>query len=265
MRAIRMVLGVGLAVFGLSTATEAGIDLVNVSVGSWIHIPVDGGFSQEIWFNKLSTQLYATVGKVKLHAAVPLAWTAETDGNSIRKKQVMFGDLSFYVGRRFGPVEPRLGAKIPLGYSTDLEQKAWIGPGSVRLRAGLGMNSSVRETQLFTVSGEVMAGVYLPGGLVLPGSWDVQPSAKLSLRARDRLKFSLEVLGSYAYTKWGEEYLEHSFFVVPNLYGEVQVKSLAFGAKLGFGPSFKSSPETGDKLVHSSYALNAAVSLNIYP
>jgi len=280
-RAKGLLLAAGLATVSMNTGSHAGIDLVNVAAGSWVHVPADDVYSGEIWFNKLSAHLYATLSETKLYVGVPLAWTVATNGDSvktdegavktdegsIKTQQVMLGDLSFYVGRRFAVVEPRFGAKIPLGYSTDFGRRAWIGPGNVRLRAGLGLNSAVRETRTVAVSGEVMASVYLPGGVVHPGSWALEPSAKVSFRPREKLRLGLEVLGSYAYTRWGDTYLEHSILVVPNLYGELQIRNLAFGIKAGFGPSYKKieAPETSDAWAHASYALNMAVSLNIYP
>lgn len=249
-----------------SPAAAVSVDLVTVGAGSWVYAPIDLHFYDETWFNKVSVHTYATLGPVKAYAGIPLAWTVDTWADGIDKQQFMLGDLQFYAGHKWGIVEPRLGASVPLGYSTD-GSKAWIGSGNVKLRAGVALYADLRESRALNLSGDIMYALYLGNGVAYTGSWDILPNLKASVRPTEDLLVGLEVLGVFGRVRWGDDYYEYTASAVPNLYVEYDFGRLAPVVKVGFGPTVKQVHTSGipAEWHHVGNSLNLSAALNIYP
>jgi hypothetical protein len=151
--------------------------------------------------------------------------------------------------------------RIPLGYSTERGQ-AWIGPGNVRIQAGVGIYSDYRQSSNVNVSGDLMAVVYLPGGVAGGGTLDIQPSAKVGWRPGESVLLGLELLGNISRADWG--YIEWKAGIVPHVYGEYQFERLALNAKVGFGPGWSNDGD-GSGFDHVANALNVSIGVSIYP
>jgi hypothetical protein len=275
------------------------VGLVTTGAGSWIAVPRAPRRSTSA-FNKLSTTTYLSAAGFDGFVSLPLLWTAvlpsrsTTDAAEPARHRLAPGHLSFYVGRKIGIIEPRLGLKVPL--YTIGQEPVWIGSRNTRLVVGAGINSKVREADGLTLSGELMWDIYLnrwPDSYATPHhpdnaldrSWELAPRFKVSYRFNETWKSGLEILSTVKhvfYDAWlPEGVYELGVNVTPNLFGELYISpEVALTAKAGFGWSFsglgpeKKTDEQYDYLSewimepafeHRGYAVNLSVGLNWYP
>jgi hypothetical protein len=254
------------------------LDLLSVSAGSWIVTPTDHSRATE-YYNKFSVTSYLTFSGFKGFAAVPLSWSVVDHPKSeMDRDQLWAGNVRLYVGRRLGLLEPRIGAIIPTGYSTDFTEHAWIGTGNFEVYFGVGLNPNLREEGKFGLSGELMARVPLPTGeepVEGAASWSLAPSAKASYQTFENVRIGAEVLSffSKSYYYWNKEgkdggYEENDyelgFSIVPHLYTEITLSEIIrMTAKVGYGPSYKNA-QTETSFRHSSNTTNLAIAVHFY-
>ncbi len=242
------------------SVSAVSLDLLVGSAGTWT---VNADSDQRFFFNKASVAAYASAGYFTGYIYLPLAWTVNAGGSSETEHGVWIGDVSAYAGRAFGMVEPRLGVVAPAGYPLD---GVWIGPGNVRLQAGLGLNADLLDQRDASISGELMWQLFLPGlpgAFAETGSWSLLPSVKASFRPADPLKLGVEILGSFARMQWlwGDE---TKLSVVPNGFLEFRLSDgVHLSAKGGAGPAYARG-KNQDRLTYSSYSVNGSVSVNVY-
>ncbi|MBD3392953.1 MAG: hypothetical protein GF418_12680 [Chitinivibrionales bacterium] len=244
-------------------AQTLSVDLVTTGAGSWIYIAKDAG-SEVLYFNKVPVNAYVSFMGFKAFAGIPLLWSVRTKGGAYDNGLVRLADINLYVGRPVGPLEPRLGVKVPTGYRTD---RVWIGSRNVKLQAGLGLNSEVREVGRLNAAGEVMFDLYLPGpnALAMWKSWELLPSFKISFRPVERTRIGLELLASVKSVYWAQDWRETTLGTVPNLYGEFALSDRVYlNLKAGAGPTLKKSPDDA-RLRHRGNSVNLGIALNIYP
>ena len=186
-------------------------------------------------------------------------------------------DLNLYVGKKVLFFEPRIGFLFPLFYPTD---NAWIGSKNVRLQLGLALNTNVHEVEKFNISGEVMWQLYLSGNknitdaLAHPGSWDLLPTFKFSVKPNDQWRVGIELLGFIKKSYWvwlnDKQYYEATFGIVPNIFADYDItERFNLGLKVGYGPSAKGvfkrySGLNTDNLRYTENSLNVSIGLSIY-
>ncbi len=249
-----------------SSKSSFNLDLLSLSAGSWIVTPPDDSRASE-YYNKLSITSYLSFSGFKGFAAVPLSWTV-IDHPTSSKDQLWAGNVRLYVGRRLGFLEPRLGAIIPTGYSTDFTKDAWIGTGNFELYFGVGLNPNLREEGKFGLSGDLMAQIPIAGEDAVegPGSWSLAPSAKASYQTLEHVRIGAEVLSffSNSYYRWNKGKNELGFSIVPHLYTEITLSEIVrMTAKVGYGPGYKNAHnETSFR--HSSTTTNLAIAAHFY-
>jgi hypothetical protein len=138
------------------------------------------------------------------NANLPLAWTLR-HGVDVKRSRWAIGDLSGYLGKRIGPVEPRLGFSIPAGYDTR-EGSPWIGPGTWQSTLGLAFNSRISpQSPEWEVSGECVHAHAWKSGVAKTGTWSLNPSAKVIYRPEYQWKFGAEGLFWWKKSYWGRE------------------------------------------------------------
>lgn len=262
----------------LSSQAQAklSLDLLSLAAGSWMVTPTDATRTGE-YYNKFSVTSYVSFVGLKGFAAIPLAWSIKDHPSAENVDQIWTGNARVYLGKRVGLFEPRIGAVIPTGYSTDFAENAWIGTGNLELLIGVGLNSDLREESKFGLSGELMVEIPLAGTDAIEGfgSWTLAPSAKASYEALERLRVGAEVLSffSKSYFKWNKEGengeyepndYELGFSIVPHLYGEVTLTELLrMTAKFGYGPNYK-NPHNEKSFRHTGNTANIAVGAHFY-
>jgi hypothetical protein len=271
MKSFSKVLILTLAVSSFCVSFAKPVDLLTVGSGSWLYVPRPFVHYATDYYSKISVHAYGSTPSFTYYALLPLMWSyANNDtapGSSGDKQQIMVGDFSGYIAKRFGTVEPRIGIKFPLGYSTDFAQKAWIGPGNIRLWAGVGLNSETIQTSDVLFSAELMGALYLGSwnAAVDVGSWNLAPIVKVSWRPSQAFKVGAELLGSFARSGWGGT-IETSFSAVPNIFGELSLTNrTALNIKAGIGPLYKDDPWNNTGIAYSGTNINLSASVNIYP
>ncbi len=256
---------------------EPSLDLLSLAAGSWTVSPIDATRAKE-YYNKFAVTSYVSFAGLKGFAAIPLAWSIKDHPLAENMDQIWTGNARVYAGKRVGFLEPRIGAVIPTGYSTDFAENAWIGTGNLEVLIGVGLNSNLREESRFGLSGELMVEIPLAGADAIEGfgSWTLAPSAKASYEAFERLRIGAEVLSffSKSYFKWNKEGengtyepndYELGLSIVPHLYAEVALTEiLRMTAKLGYGPNYK-NPHNEKSFRHTGNTANIAVGAHIYP
>jgi len=245
------------------------LDLLSLSTGSWIVTPPesdrrikDGEVRNEyaLFFNKAVAQGYFTMGAFKGFVSIPVSWTYERQGAGNFREQIWFSDIDAYVGKKHGLFEPRLGLRIPTGYST---KKAYIGSGNVLLLIGLGIYSDLRDSKAFNLSGEIMYRQYIPGGSVQGFSWELSPSIKASIRPKERTNAGAEILATVSKTDWSDTYSVTKVTLVPHLFGEFDLTNrLVAFLKTGYG--FDAAKERGDTESTIYTVLSISAGVNIF-
>ncbi|MBD3420454.1 MAG: hypothetical protein GF398_10085 [Chitinivibrionales bacterium] len=247
-------------------AAENKIGVVTLSAGSWMSIGAGDKDGSSIYLNTLRTDVYATVFGLNLYTGVPLSYNIQTTKGSAADSKITLGSGSFYVAKKFGILEPRLGMVIPL--FENRRYGVWVDLGNVMLKAGLGLNSTIRDEDKLRFSAEVEANIAITdtsfnSGWAFPGTFSIVPIVKAGYRPVQKAKLGGELLLSYKQGKytWGKEY---GYSVVPNLFGEYFLTPRWFiGAKAGVGPGYKG--DTFETMRLSGYNVNLGISLNVYP
>jgi hypothetical protein len=259
------------------------VDLVSINTGSWIVFGDDTPDRQVSYFNKLTTDAWFTFAGFKGYASLPFAWTVETryamDAklSDLTRRAFAPADMNLYLGKKFLFLEPRIGILLPLFYPTD---RAWIGSKNVRLQLGVGLNANVHEVEKVNISGEIMWQLYISGNkniedaLAYPGSWDLLPAFKFSVKPNDQWRLGLEILGFIKKNHWvwleSREHYEATFGAVPNLFVDYDLtEKFNLGLKAGYGPSVKGvfSERTRLSTKNLRYAensLNISLNFSIY-
>lgn len=219
---------------GLSRAVPAGkegggppfwrdneLGLAVLSAGTWTAYGTLDGFIRKEYpdgleryeFNKLlSTAFYGKVFGLPAYAGLPIQWTARrSEGGDVHR--IAPGDLEFYLGKRLGLVEGRLGMIIPAGYDRGMvwtdpgrgeAGNPWIGSGNIQVTVGAAANPNLtRFSSRFEASGEAKWALALDDGIAKAGSWSLFPSAKLSFRPSQRWKPGVEFSGHWKSQHWG--------------------------------------------------------------
>ena len=183
---------------------DFSLDLVSINTGSWIAFIDNNPDKQISYFNKITTDSYFSFMGLKGYLGLPFLWTVETHYSrndkvsSLTRQTLAPADMNVYIGKKAFFVEPRIGFLFPLFYPT---YKAWIGSKNVRLQLGLGLNSNIHETERINISGEIMWQLYISGNkniedaLAYPGSWDILPQFKFSVKPNEHWRIGLELLG----------------------------------------------------------------------
>ncbi len=179
---------------------------------------------------------------------IPLTLTLEYPENSNDIYYAFYPiDFTFYLGKSLGPLEPRVGMDLPLGYPTIRDgAKAWTGSKNYNLLLGLGFFGGEFFNKRLSIGGEVMGRIYLNGldksALIENGSYKVYISTKLSAKLFKKGSAGVELFTeykNYKNTDWTQYYTDpkfNSFSLLPILFFGFQPTSkteIAF--KFGLG------------------------------
>ena len=231
-------------------AHGAQAGMVSVSSGAW---NVYQGHGDVMIFSKLTTSVYMALLETQVAVEAPIALTARFAQGKYADSRFAPGDLSFYVGKTLGSVQPRVGMVVPLFYETGGE---WIGSGNIKIRAGIGLRSFDGVVQESGFSAEVMSSVSVnnPRGLLAFPSTDLSIDLKQSFRMSDRVLVGVALYLGGKYARWknwrtsydNSQVQEWGWGAMPTVYGQLSLNSRWFvSLKAGTGPGFKVSSEQG--------------------
>lgn len=244
------------------SAGKAGVDMVITSVGTWITTnDAATGAGKNSYFTTAKLSMYYHAGWLKGYVGVPATLALEVYPDVV-KYALYPADLDAYVGRKLGPVEPRIGMGVPLGYPAH-DTLAWTGTNTIKLLVGLGYRLGTFADKRVSVGGEYLLRVSLTdtanGGRVGRGSTAMYAVVNAKVRLSSAWACTIELFPYYSYytdVDWGS----HSFGVVPGLGLSYRPTSrLKLGAKAGFG--FGGS---GIDLENRSKVITGSVGLDVY-
>lgn len=156
------------------------------------------------FFKPVGFALYGGNRSFSWNLNYPLAYTVRRASGETESR-LAFGDLTGYLGKRLGPVEPRIGFSLPAGYDPG-DGRPWIGPGSWQSTVGVAFNSRISpQSPEWEVSGECVHAHAWKSGVMKAGSWSLSPSVKLVYRPEYTWKFGVEGLGWWKKSYWGKE------------------------------------------------------------
>jgi hypothetical protein len=230
----------GLATFSAGTWASYG------TLDGFVPKPYDNGLELYSFHKPLVAGLYGQILGQPAFLSVPWLWTAKRETGETRHRTAL-GDGEFYLGRKAGRWEGRLGMVLPLGYDRD-NGDPWIGPGNLQVTAGAAANPNFsRYSRKWEGSAEVKFSLALDDAIAKAGSWGLYPGAKLSYRPSGAWKLGLEGIGYWKSSYWGRSAtLNQSLFggngpkaqwnagLVPILFGEWFARpGFAYGLKAG--------------------------------
>lgn len=201
-------------------AVEFGIDGTSYSLSTWrTGSDNTGGNAQASWFTTGEAHLYYHAGSIKGFIGLPVMLSLQSFADHI-DYAVYPADMPLYFGRQWGPLEPRLGIRIPLGYPT-VDTVAWIGAGTLQAIAGTGFSLGTHANKRLSMHGEIRARISLTGldrgGRIDRGSvsWYVYTNATWHARDQWDLGIELSPYGDYfPSADWSTEPW-HTFGVMP--------------------------------------------------
>jgi hypothetical protein len=240
-------------------------NLLIYSAGSWMVLSDnDHAKPYPYIFNKFTRTLYCQIFSLSAMAKIPLDLTIPNTSTSPR---MWFGDLDFYVGKRFGWIEPKIGLELPLGYGINDNWKklAWIGTNNVRLQTGFSISRARFETIGLPFGAEAMLSVALTenNAHYERGSLTGQLYIKTSHNFTRKLSGGgeLALYGKSGVPTWSSKRRrENGFTLLPALFGTCRMgKKIYLGAKFGFGPSFGIN-QGAEQAQHRSNAIDCGIS-----
>ena len=243
-------------------AGKAGIDMVITSLSTWITTDdASTGTGKDSYFNSAKLSAYYHVGRLRGYVGIPATLALEVYPHEV-KYALYPADLTAYVGRKLGPLEPRIGLGVPLGYPAH-DTLAWTGTNTIKLLAGLGYRLGSFAEKRVSVGGEYLVRVSLTdtagGGRVGRGSTSMYATVGAKVRLTAAWSCKLEIFPYYSYytdVDWGA----HSFGVVPGVgIGYQPTSRVEFGAKAGFGFG-----RSGEDPANRSNVITGSVGLNLY-
>ncbi|MBN1758677.1 MAG: hypothetical protein JW863_10185 [Chitinispirillaceae bacterium] len=241
-------------------------NLLIYSAGSWM---VFSDKPAPYAFNKFTRTLYGQIFGLSGMAKIPLDLTIP---NTSTAPRMWFGDFDFYVGKRFGWIEPRIGLELPLGYAIDddWKKKAWIGTNNVRLQTGFSISRTHFETIGLPFGAEAMMSVALTekNAHYERGTINGSLYLKTSRNFLKKLNGGLElaVYGKSGIPTWSRtRKRENGITLLPALFGSFRTaKKMFIGVKFGFGPSF-GVYQNSEQSEHRSNSMDCGISIQYYP
>lgn len=236
-------------------ACKPSIGLVTASSGTWAAYGTLDGFVPDPYsgdpelyaFNKLLVLgIYGQAAGYPFFVSIPWMWTDRISATGDRNR-IAPGDGEFYIGRKTGKVETRIGLIAPLGYDRR-DGDPWIGPGNFQVTLGMAFNPNItRYSDRWEAASEWKWAYALDDAIAKSGSWGFYPSGKLAYRPDPAWKFGLEAQGYWKSSYWdhsasfsqavlgaGGRKAQWGAGLVPDLFGEAYLRSdLALGAKAG--------------------------------
>lgn len=214
----------------------SGIDMLIFSVSTWgtTNSTLGGGDTKDSYFHSFKADVYYHLGWMKGYVGFPLTLTLEYPENSNDVYYAFYPiDFSFYVGKSFGNLEPRVGMDIPMGYPTSNEKaKAWTGSKNYNLILGLGFNGGEHFNKRLSIGGEIMGRLYLnsleQSALIENGSYKVYLAAKATVKLSKKWSSGLELFTEYKWyrnTDWTRIYPDpefNSYGILPILFAGFQ-------------------------------------------
>lgn len=267
-RLLSWVLGISV----LATPTmgkDIAVDMFILSSGSWVTLQDKLGESgKDSYFNSFKPDIYFHVHSIKGYIGVPLTLTLESYTDSLRYAFYP-ADLTFYLGKQFGPVEPRLGIDIPLRYP--IGNLAWIGSGNTNLLWGLGFNLGKYRNNKLSLGGELMGRIYLTGlkegARIGRGSQKAYLAVKAAYALSPKWNAGIEAFPYFSYfteTDWTVDDTDPSFSSIgflPYVFAGFQpTPKSEISIKLAMGGEYAGSAG------HQSFsrAAHGAVNVNFY-
>ncbi|MBD3345104.1 MAG: hypothetical protein GF401_08595 [Chitinivibrionales bacterium] len=244
--------------------TAFGLDLGVFSLGTWITTNDNTGETgKDSYFNTAKFSLYYHIGAVKAYAGFPVMVTFEDFGDSLRYA-VYPADLSLYFGKRLGPVEPRLGLAVPMGYPTS--HTAWIGSKNIKLLTGLGYRIGSFLNDKLTIGGEFLGRTCITGipegGRFGRYSFSSYLSIAASMALTAKTKIGFELFPQFSYytdTDWGTPEWK-SFGLLPSLSLKTTPSNKTeISLKAGYGKAV-----SGTDWENNQTVISAGASYNVY-
>ncbi|MBD3319801.1 MAG: hypothetical protein GF350_01755 [Chitinivibrionales bacterium] len=255
-----------IAALHLSSPAENkfGLDLGIISLGMWITTNDNtGDAGKDSYFNTANLSLYYHIGAIKAYAGFPVMVTFEDFGDSLRYA-LYPADFSFYFGKRFGPVEPRLGLAVPMGYPT--ANIAWIGSKNLKLLTGLGYRIGAFFNDKLTIGGEFLGRLSVTGipegGRFGLYSFSSYLSIAATLKLSQKIRAGLELFPQFSYytdTDWGTPEWK-SAGLLPSLTLKIlPTNKTEIGLKAGYGKAV-----SGIEWENNQTVISAGASYNAY-
>ncbi len=200
----------------------SGVDMVILSGVTWgtTNSTLGGGGAKDSYFNSLKADMYYHLGWLKGYVGFPVTLTLEYPKDSDDIRYAFFPiDLTLYVGKSLGVVEPRIGMDIPFGYPTTKEgAHAWTGSRNYNLLLGLGFSGGEYFNKRLSIGGELMGRVFLnsmeQSALIESGSFKTYLAAKASVKINKSWSTGFEIFTEYKYyrdTDWTKDYSDPTF------------------------------------------------------